>query len=391
MALDFDSARLHNPYLRPEHEEWRSQLRKFLEVEVRPHLDDWEEAGKLPDSLWAKAADIGLLQLGYPEAYGGIAEGIDQWHVNIANEEITRCGSAGGLVSNLLIHGIGLPPVVNFASEDIKQAVIPPVLAGEKRISLGITEPSGGSDVANIATTARRDGDHYIVNGSKTFISGAMGADWVSTAVRTGGEGAKGVSMLLIPTDLPGVSRTPLDRKQGWWCADTGTFYFDNVRVPASHLIGDEGAGFWVIMSNFNPERLSLIVTMEAAARACLEDAVNWARERSTFGKRLADHQVIRHKIAAMKQRINATQCYTNYLTQAYIEGRCDPGDLALAKVQASETMEFCAREASQILGGASYLRGNRVERFYREVRVNAIGGGSEEIMRDLAARQYRL
>jgi acyl-CoA dehydrogenase len=391
MSLNFDSARLYNPHLRPEHEEWRTQLRKWLEKEVVPYLDDWEEAGTVPDDLWQKAADIGVLQLGYPEAYGGISDGIDQWHVNITNEEFTRAGSAGGLISNLLIHGIGLPPVMNYGSDAIKQMVAPPVLAGEKRISLGITEPSGGSDVANITTTAVRDGDHYIVNGSKTFISGVMGADWVSTAVRTGGEGGRGVSMLLIPTDLAGVARTPLDRKQGWWCADTGSIYFDNVRVPAANLLGEEGQGFWVIMTNFNPERLALAVTMEAAARACLEDAVNWAQQRKTFGKRLADHQVIRHKIATMKQKINATQTYLQYLTQASIEGRCDPGDLAMAKVQASETMEYCAREASQILGGASYLRGNRVERFYREVRVNAIGGGSEEIMRDLAARQYTL
>ncbi len=391
MSLDFDSARLHNPHLTAEHQEWRAQLRKFVDAEIVPYLNDWEEAGKIPDELWPKAAEIGLLQLGYPEEYGGISEGIDQWYANIVNEELTRGGSAGGLVSNLLVHGIGLPPVTNCGSEALKQMVAPAVLAGEKRISLGITEPSGGSDVANVQTTAKRDGDHYIVNGSKTFISGVMGADWVSTAVRTGGEGAAGVSMLLIPTDLPGVSRTALDRKQGWWCADTGTIYFDNVRVPADHLIGEEGHGFLVIMSNFNPERLALIVTMEAASRVCLEEAVEWARNRKTFGKRLADHQVIRHKIAAMKQRINATQCYLNFLTQAYIEGRCDPGDLAMAKVQASETMEFCAREASQILGGACYLRGNRVERFYREVRVNAIGGGSEEIMRELASRQYRL
>jgi acyl-CoA dehydrogenase len=391
MSLSFDSARLHNPHLTSEHEEWRTQLRKFLEAEVVPFLDEWEEAGKIPDELWPKAAGIGLLQMGYPEAYGGLSEGIDYWYSAISNEEITRAGSAGGLISNLLIHGIGLPPVVNFAQEAIKQRVIPAVLAGEKRISLGITEPSGGSDVANITTAAKRDGDDYIVNGSKTLISGVMGASWISTAVRTGGEGGRGVSMLLIPTDLPGVARTPLDRKQGWWCADTGTIYFDNVRVPAENLIGEEGQGFLVIMSNFNPERISMAVTMEAASRACLEDAVNWAQQRKTFGKRLADHQVIRHKIAAMKQKINATQTYLQYIVQAYLEGRCDPGDLAMLKVQASETMEFCAREASQILGGASYLRGNRVERFYREVRVNAIGGGSEEIMRDLAARQYQL
>jgi len=391
MSLDFDSARLHNSHLTTDHESWRTQLRKFLDREVAPFLDEWDENAKIPDELWAKAAEIGLLQIGYPEAYGGISDGIDQHYVNITGEELGRIGSAGGIASTLLIHGIGLPPVVNFSSDAIKEQVIPAVLSGEKRISLGITEPSGGSDVANIKTTAKKEGDFYIVNGSKTFISGGMGANWVSTAVRTGGEGAAGVSMLLIPMNLDGVARTPLTKKQGWLCSDTATLYFDNVKVPTKYLIGKEGQGFRVIMNNFNSERLAMVVSMEASSRCCLEEAVNWARERETFGSRLADHQVIRHKIATMKQRINATQTYLLHLTQAYIEGRVHPGDLAMLKVQASETMEFCAREASQILGGASYLRGSKVERIYREVRVNAIGGGSEEIMRDLAASQYQL
>lgn len=390
MSLDFDSARLFNRHLTEAHETWRAQLRKFLEKEVAPNLDAWDDQGKIPDELWPKAAAIGLLQLGYPEQYGGISEGIDQHYRNIVGEELARIGSAGGVSSTLLVHGIGLPPVIHFARDEVKEEVAPKVLAGEKRISLGITEPSGGSDVANIQTTAKKDGDFYIVNGSKTFISGGMGANWVSTAVRTGGEGAKGISMLLIPMHLEGVSRTPLTKKQGWLCSDTATLYFDNVKVPAKYLIGEEGKGFLVIMHNFNSERLGLIVSMEAAARCCLEEAVNWAQNRLTFGKRLADHQVIRHKIAIMKQKINATQSYLLYMTEAFSEGRCHPGDLAMLKVQASETMEFCAREASQILGGASYIRGSKVERIYREVRVNAIGGGSEEIMRDLAARQYQ-
>jgi acyl-CoA dehydrogenase len=391
MSLDFDSARLFNRHLTADHESWRTQLRKFLDKEAAPFIDEWDENGKIPDAMWAKAADIGLLQLGYPEQYGGVSEGIDQHYKNIVGEELSRIGSAGGISSTLLVHGIGLPPVINFASDEVKEEVAPAVLCGEKRISLGITEPSGGSDVANIKTTAKAEGDYYIVNGSKTFISGGMGANWVSTAVRTGEEGAKGISMLLIPMHLEGVSRTPLDKKQGWWCSDTATLYFDNVKVPKKYLLGEEGHGFWVIMHNFNSERLGLIVSMEAAARCCLEEAVTWAQERKTFGKRLADHQVIRHKVAMMKQKINATQAYLLHLTEAFEEGRCHPGDLAMLKVQASETMEFCAREASQILGGASYLRGSKVERIYREVRVNAIGGGSEEIMRDLAARQYKL
>ncbi len=388
MALNFDSARITNPYLTSEHEEWRAQLRRFFDREIMPFAAEWDEAGKVPDELWPKAAEVGLLGLGYPEQYGGISKGIDLWYHNITSEELARVG-VGGLSSSLMVHSIGLPPVVNFATDEVKEQVAPAVLDGSKRISLGITEPGGGSDVANLQTTARREGDYYIVNGSKTFISGGMNANWTSTAVRTGGEGAGGVSMLLIPMDAEGVLRTALDRKQGWWCSDTATLHFDNVKVPVGNLIGKENQGFLVIMNNFNAERMGMSVSMEAASRVCLEEAVNWAQERKTFGKRLADHQVIRHKIAEMKQRINACQAYINHCTREIVEGRPNPGDIAMLKVQCSQTMEFCAREASQILGGASYLRDNRVERIYREVRVNAIGGGSEEIMRDLASRQY--
>ena len=245
--------------------------------------------------------------------------------------------------------------------------------------------------MAQLATTAVRDGDHYIVNGSKTYITGGMRANWVSTAVRTGGEGSRGVSMLLIPTDAEGFSRTQLDKKQGWWASDTATLYFDNVRVPVENLIGEENQGFLVIMTNFNGERMAMAAAMEAFGRVCLEEAAEWARERKTFGKRLADHQVIRHKIVQMKQKLNATQAYIRIGFESLEAGNANPGDIALLKVQASETMEFCAREAMQILGGIGYMRGSRVERIYREVRVNAIGGGSEEIMRDLAARQYGL
>jgi acyl-CoA dehydrogenase len=390
MSLSFDTARLNNPHLTESHHTWREQLRRFIDAEITPHVDAWDEQGFLPEELWAKAAEFGLLGLGYPAQYGGTDEGIDLYHRNIVGEELART-SLGGLPSTLLSHGIGLPPVVDFGSEALKQEVIPPVLAGEKRIALAITEPSGGSDVANLRTTAEREGDYYIVNGSKTFISGGMGANWFTTGVRTGGDGAGGVSVLVIPADAEGVSRTPLERKQGWWCSDTATIYFDNVKVPAGNLLSEEGHGFLVIANNFNGERMAMCVMMEASARVCLEDAVNWARERQTFGKRLADHQVIRHKIAEMKQRINACQAYINHCSNEMMAGTADFGDIAMLKVQCSQTMEFCAREAMQILGGSGYMRGNRVERIYREVRVNAIGGGSEEIMRDLASRQYQL
>lgn len=388
MSLDFDSARLLNPHFTEEHHAWRAALRRFVDTEIMPFAEEWDEAGAIPTSLWPKAAAVGLLGFGYPEAFGGVPG--DSWHAWIVNEELARIG-AGGIPASLMVHGIGLPPVLNWGSEAMQKAVAPGVLRGERWISLGITEPGGGSDVASLTTTAVREGDEYVVNGSKTYITGGMRANWVSTAVRTGGPGARGVSMLLIPADAEGFSRTPLERKMGWWASDTATLYFDNVRVPADNLIGDENEGFKVIMTNFNNERMGMAAAMEASARVCLEEAVNWARARQTFGQRLADHQVIRHKIAQMKQKLNATQAYIRLCYESIEAGRPNPADIALLKVQASEVMEFCAREAMQILGGVGYMRGNRVERIYREVRVNAIGGGSEEIMRDLASRQYGL
>ena len=266
----------------------------------------------------------------------------------------------------------------------------PAVLAGDKRICLGITEPSGGSDVAQLKTRAVREGDEYVVNGSKMFITGGMRADYITTAVRTGGPGMGGISLLLIDAHAPGVTRTNL-KKQGWWASDTAAIYFQDVRVPAANLIGGENQGFIGIMLNFNGERLGMAAGANAYARVCLEEAVKWARERMTFGKRLADHQVIRHKIADMVRQINATQSYLEMCAWRVQNGETPAADLALLKVQATLTMEYCAREAMQILGGNGYMRGSRVERIYREVRVNAIGGGSEEIMRDLAARQMGL
>ena len=300
MSLDFDSARLANPHFNEEHLAWREQLRRFIDTDIMPFAEEWDERGHIPTSLWPKASEVGLLGLGYPEQYGGIPG--DIWFSQIANEELARIG-VGGINASLMVHGIGLPPVLNWGSEAMKEQIAPAILRGESWISLAITEPGGGSDVANLTTTAVRDGDHYVVNGAKTYITGGLRANHVSTAVRTGEAGAAGVSMLLIPTDASGFSRTALDKKQGWWASDTATLYFDNVRVHVSQLIGEENQGFKVIMTNFNSERMGMAIQMEAFGRVCLEEAVAWATQRKTFGKRLADHQVIRHKIATMKQK----------------------------------------------------------------------------------------
>lgn len=377
-----------SPYYREEHHTFRAQLRKWMDENVAPFVDEWDEAGSFPRELYKKASDVGLLRMGYPEEYGGI-EGTGIFHSIVATEELARVG-AGGLIASLMTHGIGTPPIVALGSDELKARVVPGILAGEKISALGITEPSGGSDVANLQTTARREGDKYIVNGSKTFITSGMRADYLTTAVRTGGKGFGGISLLLIEMNRPGVTRTPL-KKMGWWMSDTATIYFDNVEVPAENLVGPENAGFLGIVRNFNGERIGLAAGANAFARVALEEAIGWARQRTTFGKRLADHQVIRHKIVDMAMRIEATKCMLENLAWRIEQGDAPIAEICMLKNQATLTMEFCAREAMQILGGAGYMRGVKTERIYREVRVNAIGGGSEEIMRDLAARQLGL
>ena len=371
------------------HTEWRRSVRGFIDREIMPHVEDWEEAGRIPRDLFKKASAAGLLGLGYPTEYGGEGTEFDRFHGIVTSEELARIG-AGGVASALMIHGIGLPPIMALGTEEMKQEIGKQVLSGEKQISLGITEPSGGSDVAKLKTKAVRDGNGWRVNGSKTLITGGMTSKWATTAVRTGDEGMGGISLMLIDLESEGVTRTELP-KQGWWSSDTATIYFDNVFVPAENLIGEENKGFYGIMANFNGERLGMAAQAAAYARVCVEEAAAWAQERQTFGKRLADHQVIRHKIASMAQRVWATTTMLDTYAWHVQNGNTPVAELAMLKVQATETMEYCAREAMQILGGAGFVRGHRVERIYREVRVMAIGGGSEEIMRDLAARQLQV
>ncbi|RED17729.1 acyl-CoA dehydrogenase family protein [Parasphingopyxis lamellibrachiae] len=386
MTYDFDAWRARSPYYDESHDALAESVRRFVEREVEPHIDQWEADRQLPRELHKKASEAGILGLNYPEEFGGHSEGFDIFHGMVVTNELARVG-AGGLGASLMTHGIGLPPILAIGSDEMKKQIAPPVLAGDKIIALGITEPSGGSDVANLQTRAVRDRDDYIVNGQKMFITSGVRCDYMTTAVRTGGDGAGGISLLLIEMDRPGVSRTALE-KMGWHCSDTAAIYFDDVRVPAENLIGQENGGFIGIMRNFNRERLGLAMGCCAFARVCLEEAADWARERKTFGKPLAGHQVIRVKLADMARRIGATQAWVDQCAWAEQEGKGQPADFAMLKVQATEMLERVARDAAQVLGGASYLQGSKVERIYREVRVNAIGGGSEEIMLDLAGRQ---
>lgn len=385
MSDQFEAA--PSPYYTDEHRAFQASLRRFVDTEIAPYVNEWDEAETFPRELYGKAAEIGLLQIGYPEDYGGIPA--DRFYSIIAAQELARAG-CGGLSASLQSHTIGTPHLAQFGSDALKARVLPPVLAGEKIAALAVTEPSGGSDVANLRTTAKRDGDDYVVNGQKMFITSGVRADYYTVAVRTGGPGLKGISLLLIERDRPGFSRTPL-QKMGWWASDTAALYFEDCRVPAANLIGQENEGFKAIMFNFNNERHGMAAGALGFARTCLNEAAGYARKRETFGRPLAENQVIRHKLVDMAMRINAGQAYLEQLTWRLGQGEQPVADFSMLKVLATTTMEYCANEAMQVLGGAGYLRGSKVERIYREAKVMSIGGGSIEIMKDLAARQMQL
>ncbi|PCE28007.1 acyl-CoA dehydrogenase [Paraburkholderia acidicola] len=381
----------NSAYYTPEHIELQDTVRRFVAKEISPFVNDWDEAGEFPRELYRKAADIGLLGLGFPDAYGGI-EDVNAFHRLLCTVELARCGS-GGVVSSLMSHTIGAPPIAHAGSDELKSRVLPGILAGEKISALAITEPGGGSDVAALRTSAIRDGDHYIVSGEKVFITSGMRADYYTVAVRTDPEarGAKGLSLLVVEGDTPGLSKTLL-KKMGWWASDTAHLHFDRCRVPVANLIGQEGSGFPLIMQNFNLERFSIAASALGFSEVCYEDALEWARQRKTFGQRVADHQVIRHKLVDMATRIEATRAWLEQCAwQMDHTDKRDPAlisTICMLKNFATQTMQFCADTAVQILGGMGYMRGTRPERIYREVKVNMIGGGTEEIMKDLVARQ---
>ena len=371
--------------LREARDALAATVQRFARQEIAPHVTAWDAAGEFPRALYRRAAALGLLGLGYPEAYGGTPAPhrlrLPMW-VNLC-----RYGASGGVLASLLSHNIGLPPVLALGSEEVKREVIPPVLAGDRIAALAITEPGGGSDVARLATRARREGDVYVVDGEKVFITSGMRADWITVAVRADA----GISLLLVPGDSAGLSRTRLD-KMGWLCSDTAHLRFDGVRVPARYLLGEEGAGFKAIMGNFNGERFGIACAALGFAQACYDEALAWAQQRKAFGHTLVGHQVIRHKLVDMQQHIRATAAWLEQ-----VAARADAGDtgadwvgeVCVLKNHATQTLQFCADAGVQILGGMGYMRGTVCERIYREVKVLTIGGGTEEIMKDLAARQW--
>lgn len=380
---------MFTPYFNETHDEARRNIRRFVERHVKPNINEWEEAGTFPREIYPLAGEAGILGIGYPEDLGGNCEG-DVFMALVATEELLGAGS-GGFFSSLMSHGIALPPIAKWGSAQMKERIVPQVLSGEKIIALAVTEPGGGSDVASLKTKAVDCGDHYKVSGSKTYITSGIRADYYTVAVRTGGEGYGGVSMLLMEKGMPGFTTGQPLKKMGWWCSDTAELFFDNVVVPKSNLIGMENAGFLMIMNNFESERLGLACYANTLSQLAFDEALNYAKNRVTFGKPLSKHQVIRHKLSDMATRLEASKEFTYRVGAKMQAGIPALKEVSMAKNFATETSDFITYEAVQIFGGMGYMRESLVERLYRDNRIASIGGGTYEIMNEIISKQIGL
>jgi acyl-CoA dehydrogenase len=376
-------------YFDSHHQLIRDAVRGFVAREISPFINEWEEAEEFPRELYLKAGGAGILGIGYPEALGGSHEG-DVFAKVAASEELMRCGS-GGLVAGLGSLDIGLPPVIKWAQPALRERVAPQVIRGEKIMALAITEPGGGSDVANLKTRAVRDGDCYRVNGSKTFITSGLRADFYTVAVRTGEPGFAGISLLLIEKGTPGFSVGRSLKKMGWWASDTAELFFEDCRVPLGNLIGAENMGFACIMGNFQSERLALALMANMTSELALEQSLAWAREREAFGKPIGKFQVLKHRLAEMATQLEVSREFTYRQAAKMAAGKSVIKEISMAKNMATDTADRITYDAVQILGGAGYMRDSLVERLYRDNRILSIGGGTREVMNEIIAKQMGL
>lgn len=380
---DFDGLRPRAAGIGIKHDQWRTKLRAFVNEHIAPDLDDWTDAGTFPDTLYKKAAKAGLLGFGFPVELGGWSDDADLYHRIIFAEEFHRHGS-GVVFADIATLWVGLPPVVKFGSSLLRESVVSPILAGEKKIAFAVTEPGGGSDISGLSMSAHNYGENYVLNGVKTLISGATRADWILTVARTD---PKGLSLFLIDANAKGVSVEPIPGLS-WYSASNGTITFNSVTVSAVYRIGEEGRAFSYLTEQFNIERFSGVAAALAVARTATSDAILWAQNRYTFGERLIDHQSIRHKLVAMVREIRAAYGYLDQCVYRFENDELPIADLCMLKFHATGVLERVSRDAMQILGGEAYQGNHRIERIQRESRIFALGGGTEEILSDLAARQ---
>src|SRR3954464_13574419 len=373
-----------------EHEELRASLRRFVANELRPHAMEWEEARWFPNEVFTKMAAHGFLGLKYPEEYGG--QGGDYLHDAVLSEELSRCGS-GGLAAGIGAHiGIATPPVWKFGTPDQKRRFLEPAIRGEKIAALGITEPDAGSDVAGIRTLARRVDGGYVVNGAKTFITNGVRADFVVTAVKTTQEGGHhGLSFLILEKGMDGFSVAKKLEKMGWHASDTGELAFQDVFVPDANLLGEENKGFYLIMANFQWERLLMALGSVGSMFNLLDTAIAYAGERSAFGLPIGNFQSIRHKIAEMGLRAEAGRAVTYNALRLFTSGEDAVRDVTMAKLKTQRDAFDQADDALQIFGGAGYMKEYGIERACRDTRLGPIGGGTDEIMKEILGKQLGL
>ncbi|MGB0121608.1 MAG: acyl-CoA dehydrogenase family protein [Solirubrobacterales bacterium] len=370
-----------------EHEDLRESVRRFVEKEIAPHVDAWEEERLFPRELFDRCGELGFLGLKFPEEYGG--QGGGHLHDAIWVEELSRRGASGGVAAGLNAHSsIAMPPVFKFGNEWQRQRWVVPGIKGEKIGALGITEPGAGSDVAAIRTTARKVEGGWVVNGGKTFITNGVRADFLVCACKTTeGGGHGGISFLVLESDMPGYEVTGKLEKLGWHSSDTGEISFTDVAVPDSHLLGEENQGFQLIMANFAWERLLMAIGAVGAMDRMIDLSTDYARERTAFGRPIAGFQAIRHKIADMATTAAASKTLTYDTLRRFEEGESVVKEVSMTKLLTQRALVEIADEAVQIHGGYGYMREYEVERALRDARLGPIGGGTDEIMREIIGK----
>jgi len=370
----------------PERDQLRKTVRAFAEREVLPHVDEWERIGELPRDLHRRAGDAGLLGAGLPESVGGGGgDGVDSV---IICEEMHYAGSPGGVFASLFTCGISVPHMIASGDARLIDEFVRPTLRGEKIGALAITEPDGGSDVGHLRTSARRDGQDYIINGAKTYITSGVRADYVVTAARTGGPGAAGVSLIVVEKGTPGFAVSRKLDKMGWRSSDTAELSYTDVRVPVANLIGAENTGFAQIAAAFVAERVGLAAQAYSSAQRCLDITVEWCRNRETFGRPLISRQSVQNTLAEMARRVDVARVYTHNVAERQLAGETNLiPQVCFAKNTAVEAGEWVASQAVQLFGGLGYMAESEVERQYRDMRILGIGGGTTEILTSLAAK----
>jgi len=402
-------ARALIPPFADEHEQLRETIARWVSTEIAPHVDEWDEAGEFPRDLYTRAAELGFLGLKYPEALGG--QGGDYVHDAVWSEEMAAAGAGGGVGAGLGAHtGIATPPVWKFGTPDQHERFLRPAIAGEKIGALGITEPGAGSDVASIRTRADRTPDGFRVNGSKTFITNGVRADFVVTAVKTTPDGGHGgISFVLIEKGMPGFVVTRKLEKMGWQASDTAELSFTDVEVPAENLLGPENGGFYLIMANFQWERLLMALGAVGAMRRLLEVTVAYSLEREAFGRPIGRFQVLRHKIAEIGLKLEASRALTYHALREFIAPEAErreaiaEGDwghpsitagldeVTKAKLLTQRAAVEVADECLQIHGGYGYMREYGIERALRDLRLGPIGGGTDEVMKEILGKRLGL